>query len=823
MNKFKVLIIFFLISILLCMLCIDFLHTEKDKSISIQPANIDNFIMKNDQNRHLVLDDNFDTISKGIFLETIDADKKYNFLYNISKKIYFILFGDLDLEENYSFTSQFEKSFELRKKITKNTYLKLAYNTDKGEINFVVTSDNFLIDKQKSIDVYPVHSLKNITQNPILKIGENKININNYQNDFFISLDNLLKNPINSYHMNKNNLLNNIVSSFENGLWQEEAGNCSNKLNGDPEISLEKSSDTSNGKIAIKLSSKNHYACTSKTFSVQMDEDKLYQLSFDYKNIIGKDVQYYYKLRNEENNKILGYAFTETIHAKDNEWHTFSTIINPKTVKENFVHPEYIEEEKDGFNADLFLDEGISDFYSGNPIEDIKYIDIFFYAPSDGSKEITNLYDNVRLAEYELTETRKVNLESIIDTDIILAENILLQQGENKFEYLTDNTNLLDAKIASFESGLWQADAGDCSNSKPGEPEIDLKESSDTSNGETAIKLSSKNHYACTSKSFPVNLSDGKLYKLQFDYKNIKGGKAMYYYNLRSDEKQNVHSETIQTKDNKWHTYETIIDPEISGIKYIDIYFYAPSDGKEEIINLYDNVRLTEYLPKDINSYYLHAEQEVDETPKLKSVEYKAINRWKNKVVLHGVNDSFLLVYPEKYSENWKVYPTKSKVESQKSLENYFVPEIESNRQATKEEVNGFISDGLISTTGNKFISKNFDRSIRNDNLSDGKFYDSWFREPIPEDIHFQVNNYSNSWWIDIEDLCNNKKICKLNEDGTFDISLVIENKYNRWFYLGLLISGTTFAGCIGYLGYDFIKRRRRKRNKLESEKVLNS
>ena len=42
--------------------------------------------------------------------------------------------------------------------------------------------------------------------------------------------------------------------------------------------------------------------------------------------------------------------------------------------------------------------------------------------------------------------------------------------------------------------------------------------------------------------------------------------------------------------------------------------------------------------------------------------------------------------------------------------------------------------------------------------------------------------------------------------------SPVIEFFPQRWFSLGLLISGTTLLACIGYLGYDFFRRRRAKR-----------
>ena len=792
---------------------------------------IDNIILGDMENQYFIDRKN----ERVNIIDEKQSDKKYNLIIPQTKNIYLGLIKDE--KEKYLFNNQgnFNSGFGLKKKITDSSNLQVVYNSKQERLDFLMSGYELLISDNKiNIKNNILYSLYKIAPNAIIKIGEdNIINISDNLN-IETAIRGIEDTEIKIFKPINDNLLGTTTASFENGLWQTEAGDCSNKMDGASEIDLKESSDASDGKIAMELSSKNHYACTSKIFPVQMKEDKLYQLSFDYKNIAGKDVRYYYKLRSEENNKILGYAFTETIQAENNRWNTFSTIIKPKTVKENFVHPEYIEEDQDGFNADLFLGKGISDFYSGDPIDDIKFIDIFFYAPSDGSKEIVNLYDNVRLVEYELTETRKIDLESVIDTDIVLAENIFLQQGKNKFEYIVDDTNLLDAETASFESGLWQKEAGDCSNSKPGEPDLKLEESSDVSDGEKSAELSSKNHYACISKAFPVNLSDGKLYKLQFDYKNIKGGKVMYYYNLRSDEKQNTHSEMIKTEDNNWHTYETIIDPEISGVKYFNIHFYAPSDGKEEIINLYDNVRLTEYLPKDIDSYYLHAEQEVDETPKLKSVEYKAVNRWKNKVVLHGVKDSFLLVYPEKYSEKWKVYLTSVGTQNLASLrvpDDYFVPEIESNRQATREEVEGFVSGGLISAVGDKFISKNFDGSIRNDNLSNGRFYDSWFKEPIDEDIHFQVNNYSNAWWVDVEELCGSVgdsaerlhspngtmeptelSVCVLNSDGTYEIELIIENGMLRWFYLGLLVFGVVLFGCLGYLEWD-CRRMKKKKN----------
>lgn len=44
-----------------------------------------------------------------------------------------------------------------------------------------------------------------------------------------------------------------------------------------------------------------------------------------------------------------------------------------------------------------------------------------------------------------------------------------------------------------------------------------------------------------------------------------------------------------------------------------------------------------------------------------------------------------------------------------------------------------------------------------------------------------------------------------------YDIEFVIEFWPQRWFYVGLLISGTTLAGCLGYLGYEGIRCLRRR------------
>ena len=84
----------------------------------------------------------------------------------------------------------------------------------------------------------------------------------------------------------------------------------------------------------------------------------------------------------------------------------------------------------------------------------------------------------------------------------------------------------------------------------------------------------------------------------------------------------------------------------------------------------------------------------------------------------------------------------------------------------------------------------------------------------IGNDHHYTLDDSTNAWWIDLDDLCNAKHLCHKNPDGSYDIEFTIEFWPQRWFYLGLLISGATFAGCLAYIGYGSVCVWNQKRNK---------
>jgi hypothetical protein len=84
------------------------------------------------------------------------------------------------------------------------------------------------------------------------------------------------------------------------------------------------------------------------------------------------------------------------------------------------------------------------------------------------------------------------------------------------------------------------------------------------------------------------------------------------------------------------------------------------------------------------------------------------------------------------------------------------------------------------------------------------------FTKPIFSSTHAIINDYANSWQLNRADL---KKISgeRTNPDGSVDISLELLFLPQSYFYLGLIISGTTLLACLGYLGWDFSRRKKKK------------
>jgi len=380
----------------------------------------------------------------------------------------------------------------------------------------------------------------------------------------------------------------------------------------------------------------------------------------------------------------------------------------------------------------------------------------------------------------------------------------------------------------SFESGLWGKKPRDCSNGMSGEPMINMLLSTDSTDGQYSLELSSKNHYSCTSISMPVNLTPGKKYKYSFDYKNVRGKRIDYYYNLIGIKKYPV-GNSFEVNNSNWNHFETIIEPK-EKITRIDFYFYAPSDGSSEVINRFDNLKL---VPIDIE--LIHEENEYIRTP---IMEFKKINPVKYRIKVHNASSIFPLVFSKSYHKQWKTYLLKREEAevNVNMIDKYKILNGNEQDQASKEQIIEYVQNGWVSSLGDgkeryikhkkwnnnieildyiekykiDFISEKLKGTIQNDNLPHGTFYETWLQKPIiNESNHLTANGYANSWIIDPQEICSeNPDKCTENPNGTYDFELVIEFWPQRLFYIGLFILGITLCSCIIYLIYYFKKRK---------------
>lgn len=68
---------------------------------------------------------------------------------------------------------------------------------------------------------------------------------------------------------------------------------------------------------------------------------------------------------------------------------------------------------------------------------------------------------------------------------------------------------------------------------------------------------------------------------------------------------------------------------------------------------------------------------------------------------------------------------------------------------------------------------------------------------------HVKLDGFMNGWYVDPLELCRaNPAGCTRNGDGSYDLEMAASFAPQRWFYIGLMISGAAFMAVIGYFIY---------------------
>ncbi len=143
------------------------------------------------------------------------------------------------------------------------------------------------------------------------------------------------------------------------------------------------------------------------------------------------------------------------------------------------------------------------------------------------------------------------------------------------------------------------------------------------------------------------------------------------------------------------------------------------------------------------------------------ALSFTYISPVKYLIQINGIRGKEQLSFLESYSKHWKIYPL------------------------------GF----------------EFDNSVDNI-LSESQYL---YKKSVFDSSHRVIYDYANSWTIDSEYIKQNysEKYYKENADGSISVKLILYFKPQSYFYLGVLVSGTTLLACLSYLGYDRIKKKK--------------
>jgi len=304
----------------------------------------------------------------------------------------------------YQITKEDNNKFDIYYQVKNNQYYLLIKNNFTFKING-------LNHEEQSINLNT-----NATQ-PIF--------IENEQNNLSFSLlpENNDKKYLGRYDIQDLSILNTHLNkellkkeSFENNLSDFKLKDCSGEK-GLALIEMKKNNDSSDGKSSLELKAASHQACTRVIINLNKKDATIYKVSFDYKNIAGDTAHSHVFLDNQSVAK-------KEFKTQDHDWHHYEILVKSQM--------------------------------------DSKSISVFFYAKSDGTKKVTNIYDNliitevikdktIDLSEYFTNDSYKL----VADLELVKNNKINIFPSNN---LINDNSTATTQEIYLMRQGQTQAD-----------------------------------------------------------------------------------------------------------------------------------------------------------------------------------------------------------------------------------------------------------------------------------------------------------------------------------------------------------------------------
>jgi hypothetical protein len=302
----------------------------------------------------------------------------------------------------------------------------------------------------------------------------------------------------------------------------------------------------------------------------------------------------------------------------------------------------------------------------------------------------------------------------------------------------------------SLEKGTWAKDVGDC-DAYDDNPQLKMTiNKKERTQGNNSLELSAKRHTACTGPG-SINVEENATYLLSFDYQSPNGKHAGYYIGFNDPDGEAM-SDQLKIEGKEWHHFAQTIKTPIGASRLnLAVYSYPERYTSQHIINRYDNFKLIR-IPNTDGKYFIASEVKKLTNPE--KIDFQYSEPTNKKVQITKATTSFYVAMSELFHPDWRLSVNNGKVQG----------------------INSWVP---------------------------------WAKpDAVPDEDHFKLNDFQNGWYVDVDKLCKQQNLCVKNADGSYNIQMVAEFTPQRWFYIGLIISGLTLAGCLGYLGWCWIRRR---------------
>lgn len=183
-------------------------------------------------------------------------------------------------------------------------------------------------------------------------------------------------------------------------------------------------------------------------------------------------------------------------------------------------------------------------------------------------------------------------------------------------------------------------------------------------------------------------------------------------------------------------------------------------------------------------------------------IEFRKTSAAQYEVFIHKAKPGKVpVIFSETYDLGWDLYAS-SLIDDKEESGDYKCVKSEKKckaKQATKKEVETFLTERKIIAVGPNYISKSYNGSVQNDNLDRTPLTSLVFDEKLQVE-HLYANGYSNLFIVDIRKVCESRpESCIVNDDGTYDVRMVVFFTPQRNFYLILMVTIVFWATLLLY------------------------